>query len=214
MKNNPILCLALAAVLSPVIVSADSIAVGNHSFEAEQLSSGGWSDNTPASWQETTPNGGGSFSEYIPGFVADGVNHQGIQSGTAVWQDLSTSLSPNTQYTLTVAIGNRNAGFTPPGNQTVFALQLWDGTTATTLSTKTFDASTLPESTFADQWTTYTTGDTVAAGTLRILLTHVDGTGRGHFDNIRLDSLTVPEPGTIALLGLGAAGFFLRRRKA
>jgi hypothetical protein len=224
--------LACVLIMSAV-VSAAPIAVVNHSFEDAGLAAGGWTDATPSGWQESVPGSNGSFSEAITGFAADGTQHQGINglqttinggilpAGSfeySVWQDLGVPLQPNTEYTLTVAIGNRNASFTIPDSVSVFALQAGG---ADVLS-DTFDASTIPESTFVDQSLTYVTNSSPPAGNLGIRLANLDLglvaggaaiNARSHFDNIRLDAVAIPEPTGLALVAI-AFGFIgcIRRR--
>lgn len=169
-------------------------------------------------WQEDELFSNGSFTEHITGFSADGVNHLGVNAmppGYGVFQDTGVAWAPNTRYTLTVAVGNRNQSFTLPGNQSTIQLA-WSGGS---LIEAAFDASVLPVSTFSDLSIIYTTGSSVPMGTVIVRLSN-EGPGRSHFDNVRLDAVRVadaiPEPsralfGLVGMTGL-AAGH--RRRPA
>jgi hypothetical protein len=191
---------------------AEAIDIKNASFEVPVLDAGGWTNDYP-DW-EAPPETGDAFVEYIDGFSSDGVNHIGIQNGEEVSQDLGVPLLPNSIYTLTVGIGNRNASFTPTdGSQrSTFGLYLGgdaaDG--GTLLDQSTVDAGPIGESTFADFALIYSTGETVAPGNLFISL-RTTGEGRAHYDNIRLE--VVPEPSSLVVLGLAGLGLVIRRRR-
>lgn len=195
--------------------SGASIAVSNPSFEETALSAGGWLDGQPPSW--TSPSGNeNNFVEYIVGFVSQGNNHYGMAQGVSAYQNLSTAWAPYTRYELIIGIGNRNAGWTATGNQSSIALESSASAVGTHVTSAFLDSSTLPESTFSDLTLTYTTGAVAPAGNIRIWVgsTGAAGTGRGHFDNVRLTATPVPEPTTAALFLLAAGGCWMRRRKA
>jgi hypothetical protein len=70
----------------------------------------------------------------------------------------------------------------------------------------------IPIGDFADETVTYTSGATVPAGDLSIVLT---GAGpQADFDNVRLTASTIPEPGSLSLIAgaLGVMLFLFRRR--
>ncbi len=150
----------------------------------------------PEIWQDTGPDGmaplnnANSFSEVIGGFAADGTVHLGIALGGQVQQTLpGQSLQPNTVYTLTAAVGQRGGGWNVPNNETRFGL----GVGGAYLSPlQTFDASTIPDSTFVDRDYVYITGPTVPTGDIQVMLGST-GAGRGHFDNLRLDATPIAD---------------------
>jgi len=201
--------IALTAMVSQP-VQAESITIANSSFEASGLDPGGWTNDLP-DWEQTAGDST-SFIEYINGFNAgDAVHHLGISEGVTVSQTLSgQSLAPNTIYELTVGIGNRNAGFTTADNGSTFGISVGGDV----IGEMTVNAFPFGESTFEDATLSFTTGASPAVGDMTIFLSST-GAQRAHYDNIRLDAVPVPEPATIALLGLGAlmvAGFVRRRR--
>lgn len=150
---------------------ADTITVLNPSFESPALDPGGWGYQID-DWSGPDPAAQEAFLEHIVGFVADGTNHLGLQTGIEVWQDLTVPALPNTTYTLNVAVGNRDNGWNPAGSEARYGL--YTGGSAqgggTLLGDDFFDASTIPESSFADQELIVTTGDVVPAGNLVLSL--------------------------------------------
>lgn len=161
------------------------ITIQNASFEDPVLATGTFTVNTPAGWQETAPNGANSFTENLSGFAYLGKNHEGIMGGDAIWQDLSVGIEPNTIYVLVVAVGNRNATYTTPGNQSMFKLQLNNGGSVTDLAALTVNASTVPAGTFKNFRLVYESSASPPAGTLRIRL-QVNSADRAHFDGVQL----------------------------
>ena len=209
---------------------ATSISVSNHSFEDAGLAGGGWSDcidvacgnPDPDDWINPDPSGVSNlnmaFAEVIAGFAADGTHHVGIDTdspGLEVAQSVDPfGLLPNTTYTLTVAVGNRNANFSPVGSLSTIALYV--GGSATTGGTLVDAATIAPPataSTFADLTLVTNTGSTVPAGALWIVLQNTGPVGRAHFDNVRLDATPIPEPSTMMLLATGCCGLLASRRK-
>ena len=220
---------------------AASIPVGDHSFESAAPNPGDWSNGPHGdgtgigSWTEDNDGSNGSFVENISGFAAEGTRHIGINALTTslnagivpegtfqynVFQDVGVGLMPNTEYTLTVGVGRRNAGFNPAGGLAAYGVEV----NGTSLVTGTYDASPLPDATFVDQTATFTTGETVPAGNITIKLSNIDVGlaqntaaigARSHFDNVRLDAEPVPEPvglGMLTALGLGIIALRRRRR--
>jgi len=160
------------------------INIPNGSFESQIV--GSYTYEMPPNWTESTPNGTDSFTENISGFNATGTNHEGLASGGAIWQDLSTTLQPNMTYSLIVSVGNRDATWTTAGNASTFKLQLKNGVSITDLSSRTINAGAqVAPGTFRNFNTSYTVPLSAPAGTLRIRL-QVDSADRAHFDNIQL----------------------------
>jgi hypothetical protein len=202
-----LLCMAASPAMS------EMIEVKNPSFESPALSPGGWGYDVD-DWITPPPADQDAFIEYINGFAADGNQHLGMENGIEVWQMLSVAAQPQTVYTLTVAVGNRNLGWNPAGSEARYGL--FAGGPAQGLSLlgdDYFDASTIAESSFADQTLVVTTGDVVPSGRLFISLQSTGPVGRAHFDNVRLSAVPVPEPTALALFGLGFLGLVARRRK-
>jgi hypothetical protein len=194
-------------------VQAEEIAVANASFETvvgDPLGPGGWTNDLPG-WSGPT-NAGDSFIEYIDAFSADGTNHLGMAAGAEVSQDLGVGLMPNMTYTLSVAVGRRNASFTVDGNDSRFGLYLGgdaaDG--GSMLAEGSYSAFPLTDLTFVDQSVSFTTGDSVAAGNLFISLRSA-GPDRAHFDDVRLS--VVPEPATMGMVLVGLLGLAATRRR-
>jgi hypothetical protein len=153
---------------------------------------------------------GGLFqpnSTYYSVPVPDGSIVAWSSSGT-IYQILTTSLTPNTTYVLSVDVGHRKDE--PLG--TKYSIALYAGSTLLAKlppSTSTFD---ILIGTFADETLTYTSGATVAPGDLRIVLSS-DG-NQANFDDVKLTASNVPEPSSLSLLagGLGLLIFVFRRR--
>lgn len=126
-------------------------------------------------------------------------------NGGTISQMLTTSLTPNTTYTLSVYVGHR-----PDGLADGFTIALDAGTTV--LKSLSGYNGFFPLGTFEDEILTFTTGATVAPGDLSIVLTS-DGQ-QVDFDNVRLTASTVPEPASLSLLagGFGLLIFVFRRR--
>lgn len=191
-----LVALALAA---PARLAGTPVAVGDPGFEGNSLASGGWTYDLSPEWSET--NGPGStsgFEECITGFAAEGTDHLGMENDHDVWQDLAATYQPATLYTLTVAVGNR-PGSTSAGNLSRYALA---DPAATVHASAEFDASTRASLTFADAppLALNTTTHPAAVGQpIRVLL-QARGTGRSHFDFVRLEATSLQPPGTATLI--------------
>ncbi|MGB0144781.1 MAG: hypothetical protein ACPGAP_08405 [Akkermansiaceae bacterium] len=199
MRTLPFLFLLFVPCLSV----AAPVLIGDASFEGNNLDPGSWSTDLSPEWQETGgPSNGAGFEEYIAGFAADGNDHIGMNSGHAIWQDLGETYQANTIYTLTISAGNR-AGQTNGGNQTNYVLTAPSGTI---FASSSFDASTIPAGTFSDAPALIfdTASNPAAVGqTIRILLSGA-GSGRSHFDHIRLDATSSEPDGSATLSNLPA----------
>ncbi|BCU76447.1 CotH kinase family protein [Luteolibacter sp. LG18] len=189
MKTHPLAGLACYLVASACL-DATPVTIGDPSFEGNSLAASGYSTNIGPEWTGTNgQNSGNAFEEYITGFASSGTDHLGMELNYDVWQDLGVTYQANTRYTLTVGCGNRT-GNTQPGNQSEYHLA---DSTGAVHATGLFNASTLTAMTFADAPALVfdTPNDPTAVGkTIRILL-RSRGTGRSHFDNIRLDAQTL-----------------------
>lgn len=228
-RTAPLIALATSA-------NAASVLITNHSFETPTLAAdtnsglaakpggvfNGWGYfmSTGSSFQDfgiENPNGAaytGANGSGTPS-GADGVNvtflNQGIGGGVInIFQDVGTLL-PNTQYTLTVAIGQRLDRVNGSATIGLINAAFGEGNAWAngTLLNSTLAVSSVSGS-FQDFTTTFTTGATVS-GNLYVGAQYVgDGTIQASVDNFRLDA--IPEPTAAALLAFGALGALRRRR--
>lgn len=213
-----ILWICVSAMMCIGNVWAEPIAVSNASFELEALDPGGWTNALqPAAAGEPSSgwigrNGGsdgGTFIEHISGFHADGNQHLGMQNNYYVFQNTGVPWEANTVYTLTVAIGNRNAGFSPEGALAIIGLTTIDAAPDPDNRLADMNANEMiendpwlavahelipppmDESTFEDAVLIFQTGDALPAGNVAIFLGDDASTGRAHFDHVRLETTPV-----------------------
>ncbi|MGJ8698030.1 MAG: hypothetical protein ACSHYF_17050 [Verrucomicrobiaceae bacterium] len=206
-----------------------AITVANSSFESTTgvTNVGDWSNDLSPSWAEAGGvSNSGAFGEYIAGFSADGNNHVGVTTGYYLWQDTGVALQPNTQYTLSIAAGNRS-GHTAVNSSTygllAGAANLGAASLANTaavladsshLASAQWDAAAnVTADQFADAPAlVFVTGAVVPSENLVILLGDNSASGRTHFDNIRLDATAIPELSSSLLAGLAGLTLLRRRR--
>ena len=219
MKVLGICTLLMGLVLISGSASADSVAVQNASFE--QIGASGLPNpcgtgcaynSGPVPGWTIAGTGGGSWQPgptgtYFNQALPDG-STVGYVNGTLT-QDLDVALLANTQYTLTVDVGDRLDGF-----RGGWSIAL-DGGSVQLCSASGQTASITP-GTFAQETCTFTTGSDVPLGDLFVVL---GGSGSG--DNATFDAvnITAPEPSTIALEGLGLLavalfGVLFKRKQA
>ena len=94
---NP-LRITLLWLSGSLLAGAVPVSIGDHSFEGNTLSAGGWNTNIGPEWTVS----GNAFEEWIVGFAADGTDHLGSNQGTVIRQVLGETYEANTHYTLTV----------------------------------------------------------------------------------------------------------------
>jgi hapalindole H/12-epi-hapalindole U/12-epi-fischerindole U synthase len=254
MKNFKLLlsglCLGFAALLfASASNNAFAIAVLNHSFEDDPTNSGPFFFGNPTGWSLIDDGGiisGNNFTNvqgtlslpgqpFYNGVAPDGNNIALLfvsgsnQVGTTeigLGQVLSTNLAANTQYTLSVEVGNIGSGtgtfdlsgfpgyrieLLAGGNVLVDDLELTDSPIGEDVfQTRNLTFSTGANPLFLDQ-----------ALEIRLFNLNISDNSNGaalevNFDNIRLDAVsTVPGPASLPLMssGIGLLGYLRWRRK-
>lgn len=207
--------LTLSSFAAPA--KADAVAIQNASFEITNplTSSCGTGCNFNAGpipgWALT--GDGGSWQPNAARInlpLPDG-SIVAYSNGGTISQTLTSSIIPDTTYVLTVDVGHRlDASTSPTGYLTNYTIALYAGTTL--LNSFSASNGVIPIGEFADETVTFTSGATVPAGDLTIVLTSVGP--QADFDNVRLTASTVPEPSSLTLLAgaLGVMFLALRRR--
>ncbi len=213
-KRSLALAAAIALTVLAAPVSAVPITVVNNSFELPAQADGGFTNGVVAGWVAFGATG--VFNPTV-GQLSQGPT-DGLQVGysnnvgLALTQDLTATLMANTLYTLMVDIQSRTDG---SPNQ------------STTLQLRTAADAILASATFGplagglNQVLTAT----FAAGAfdpnigqfLKIAL--IAGGVQSDWDNVRLDASpqgtgSVPEPGTLLLLGSALIGLRMLRRNS
>lgn len=213
--------LSAAAILSATPALAVQLTIVNPSFEDKVLACSpgfgcfidgdipGWSVSTipqTATFKPST-TAGGTF----PGGIPNGVNVAAVgnQTGTgAIWQTLSTTLQPNTAYSLSAAVGRR-ADFPYSG----YSMELNVGQNVLMSSSS---ANPAIGHFSIDSFTFSTSTNTIGLGQpIIIRLRSLVSGAQVDFDSITLNAVPVPEPSTslIMLLGLGFIGAATSMRK-
>ena len=234
--------LLIAILLfTPLVARCSPIYISNFSFDSEQLAGPGhltvgayerysadsaWASYTPdpipgwnvaqdalaGVWQPVVP---GNYNENPP----DG-KQVAYSNGARIWQVLSVTLQPSTDYTLTVNVGNRTDDY-------------WDGYRISLYAGDTevaFDDSSLKGKlklgTFGTSIVKYTSGagDPLIGQLLTIVLRGYGvSTVPVDFDSVQLNGapsgssgaggVLVPEPTAFGLLAAGIVALALRRRR-
>ena len=217
----------VALLLSPLAVNAALIDVPNASFEASSSTMQTSTNVNIASGWIFNVKGGSAFgtssiaSNFTSTDAASGSDYAFINNDFPNVTDTITSaaslgtITADTTFTLTVAIGNRNGTglYDDPGNVSFSLL-----TNGVAFATQTVGNGTVPNGTFEDFTLTYTTpsSSAIIGENLTIQLATLPQQGGAYqaaFDNVTLDETTIsaaPEPaisilllaGSIALIGV------------
>src|ERR1035438_5178609 len=174
-------CLLLAVLASLASQSSFGtlLTIVNPSFENPVLNNGGYTSDIPG-WQQV--GGAGVFwpdSGLFTGSVTDG-NQIGYINNGSIWQTLTSTLQPNTIYTLSFNVGWR---IDDPLSPIYAANLLAGGTTLASVVTPV----TPQQGSWETVTATYTTGGTVIPGYLEIQLAN-QGIDQFDFDNVSLDA--------------------------
>jgi hypothetical protein len=222
--------VAAAVVLVASITAAQAglvdVPIQNPSFESPTP----LTDDSayPTSWTTVEANdiglfdmshGPGSHVSSIPGGNQALWGNSDAVDTNYVYQTLTTALQANTTYTLTAYAGARDdLGFTQYGAKTAGTIELGYGS-AYGVNRLTADSSNcpVPANGTWELWTkTFTTGANPAGlGDYLRVEVNVNATQQ-LFDNVQLTASTVPEPGTLTMVVLGAFGLLAyawRKRK-
>ena len=227
MKNKKRTSMTLAATVAASLAlsaSSNAVVIMNPSFEVDDVANGGFTNGLATGW-DTAGNVTGT-QDFVSGTAptaTDGEQH-GVVS-FQVFNALPTSLSQLTPHTinagdtitLTVDVGQVGAFSGSEATISLYGSTLGLGTALSNTNGTALQAGIAPASGayLLNQTVTYTalaSGDPFAGQQIGILFLNSVGT-QTLFDNVRLDIVAVPEPGSLALLSLGGLALLRRRRK-
>jgi len=228
------LVLVLVAAFGAPSTAAVVIAVPNGSFEASSLGDGGFDSAPIPDWVISGSfSAAGAFNPTdaqfsgttggSPPSPAEGTNigltnlsRSGVAgSGFSVFTSAASlaTVQPMTIYELTVAVGRRSSSFVPDQYQ----IEMLVNDVVVPESTVVLDGNTITADTFQDMVSRFTATDALVGGTLKVRVTHStfagSGTAAGHFDNVRLQAIAIPEPSTCLMFACGLAGLIGRWRR-
>jgi len=225
-----IILTAMVVILAPLAANASPITVPNASFESPssptQTSTNpniltGWIFNVKGGSYYGTEAISGNFSSAgaSSGNYAAFINNDDPDVTDTITSASSLgTIIPDTQYTLTVAIGNHNGtgSYDYPGNVSFSLLA-----NGVAFATQTVTNGTVPKGTFEDFSLTYTTpsSGSLIGKNLTIQLASLPEIGTAYqpaFDNVTLAATSLqvaPEPPSWGLVVIGALLFCLMRRR-
>jgi len=218
------LATLLALALLAASANAAAITVTNHGFEDPVYAPGVSGFNHPG-WTDLNGGNAGTgrtTTAQYPSGIPEGVNYAWFnQAKDTLGQTLAATLQADTTYTLTVATGWRTdlpgLGYT---NYPGYRIELWAGGTMLGFDADTTRGGTgtgPAAGTWKDVTVTYTSPSSVTpsqALEIRLLAGNAVNGGTAiqtNYDNVRLDATPIPEPASLALMGL--AGLMMVRRK-
>ena len=199
-----LVCILLCASINQPVY-ANNIFIDNSSFEDDVLLDGEFIASA-SSWV-TTGNAGTFNPNASQGIVTEG-NNVGYAAGGSLTQVLSEVLTSNTHYELSVDVIERL-----DSNITDYTIQLLSGTT---VIAQDINLLAPTNGSFLTSIISYSAlaGDILLGSQLSIALSSTDH--QVNFDSLTLNASSisaVPEPTSLALLGLGLAGFSFSRKK-
>lgn len=214
MRSISSVCFLVAIAIHVSSAHAVSIPIANPGFETDILAPGVTSSGAPANWSNGFNIAANGVAYHptateLPGGAPQGLNVAVVlglgSTAFNLFQNVGT-VSAGT-YTLTYDVGDL-IGYATGGYQVLLVAK--SGSTATTLGTDNNSQSPIAPGQFkpGSLSVTVPAGDPKIGQTLAIRLIALGGsTSSGtyaFFDDLKLQQTPVPEPGTFALLGLGA----------
>ncbi len=218
MKTQMMLLMAVVSLISAVSYAAP-VMVYNAGFEEPALADGGavgylGGGDTIPYWPSSTATG--SYLQVIdpdaayPLQATEGENIAYVNGGILMWQDLAP-IQDNTIYTVTVDLGAHpdvfpqyawsNVGFFAGANHSNLLKQVQFGS-----ATNNTEIPTGSFGTFSMSWDS--TGSAFVGQALKLNF----NSDRVWYDNVRVDATLIPEPATIALLGLSGLTLIKKRK--